>query len=219
MTAFLDELGVSVRLVEGGRASAVTHGAARGPPDVQFGCNTEFTVFGDECSETEEAALGRGGQRMRLAVARPLPEWTTWIGQVMSDWGVDYTLVVFLEVGVYPLLQEGTRGTKVVQLGTAHRQVVPWLTSLESPVRVLQLTGALVQTDGRAIRIGAEGLLARRTPLLVSVFDEGALVTEDEIAALRASRRTELPGAPLAWKVGLEELVAQLTGREAPNQR
>lgn len=35
-------------------------------------------------------------------------------------------------------------------------------------MNVLQLTGALIDRDGKAVRIGAEGMLARRTRLLVS---------------------------------------------------
>ncbi|HSM59947.1 MAG TPA: hypothetical protein VK849_04075, partial [Longimicrobiales bacterium] len=41
MTAYLDSLGVTARLVEGGRVSAVAHAATRGAPDVRFGCVTE----------------------------------------------------------------------------------------------------------------------------------------------------------------------------------
>ncbi|HZA51832.1 MAG TPA: hypothetical protein VE549_13900 [Myxococcaceae bacterium] len=37
---------------------------------------------------------------------------------------------------------------------------LPWLTSLETPVSVLQLTGALIDRSGQAVRIGAEGSAA-----------------------------------------------------------
>jgi hypothetical protein len=141
MTGFLDSSGASIRLVEGGQVSAVTHAATRTPPDVQFGCVTEPGVPDDECG-VPEGALGRGPQWMRLAVGRPSPEWVDWIGSVMADQGVDRALVVTLEVGQYPVHQHGWRGTKEVVLGTEHVASLPWLTSLETQVSVLQLTGA-----------------------------------------------------------------------------
>ena len=53
-------------------------------------------------------------------------------------------------------------------LGTGFTKSLPWLTSLETPVAVLQLTGALVGRDGKAIRIGSEGFYAKRTRLAIS---------------------------------------------------
>ena len=91
-------------------------------------------------------------------------------------------------------------------------QPVPWLTSLDTPAHVLQITGALVGRDGRAIRIGAEGLFARRTPLLVSSIGAQAQLSDDDVERVRTLRRDELPGRPLAWQAAIRELVRQLTG-------
>jgi hypothetical protein len=94
---------------------------------------------------------------------------------------------------------------------------LPWLTSLETPVAVLQLTGALVGRDGRAIRIGAEGLIARRTGLRFSAVGAQELITDDDVHRLRAARRESMAGAPLVWQVGLRTLVASLlAGGRAP---
>ncbi len=212
MTAFLDSLGLSARLADGGRVSAVTHAATRRPPDVHFGCVTDSLDPDDDCAERGDEALGRGPQRMRLAVGRPSEEWTAWASELMGDAGVDHTLVVTLEVGQYWIRQRGLRGTKVVELGTGHEVTFPWLTSLETPVAVLQLTGAVVGRDGRATRIGAEGLLARRTSLPLSALGAQALITDEEVAELRVARREDLPGRPLTWQVGLRSLVEQLAG-------
>lgn len=127
--------------------------------------------------------------------------------------GVDRALVVTVEIGQYWIRQRGFRGTKEVDLGTDHVVRFPWLTSLEGPVAVVQLTGALVGRDGKAIRIGAEGLLARRTSMIVTAFGAQSLVTADEIATLRTARRDDLPDRPLVWQAGLRSLVEQLTGR------
>lgn len=213
MNHYLDSLEVTERLVEGGRVSAVSHQATLVPPDVQFGCITESGDPEGECALDEESALGRGDQRMRLATGRPSPEWTAWMARVMHDTGVERTLVVTLEVSQYLTRQRGWRGTKEVELGTGHVERLPWLTSLETPVSVVQLTGALVGRDGKAIRIGAEGLMARRTPMRVSAFGAQALITDEDVVRLMTERREHLPGRPLAWQAGLRELVARLTAQ------
>lgn len=217
MNAYLDSLGAaagaSIRLVEGGRVSAVAHRATTAPPDVQFGCVTEHAIPGSDCAARGDSALGRGLQQMRLAVGRPSADWVQWVGDVMRDQGVARALVVTLEVGQYLPRQRGWRGAKEVELGTGHTRSLPWLTSLETPVSVLQLTGALVGPDGKAIRIGAEGIHARRTRLLASGMGAQELLGEDDVRAVRSARRDDLAGAPLAWQVAMQQLVAQLTGR------
>jgi hypothetical protein len=80
-------------------------------------------------------------------------------------------------------------------------------------VSVLQLTGALVERDGRAIRIGAEGMLARRTSLLASAVGLQALITDKEVDELRTARRDDLAGGPVVWQVALRNLVAGLASR------
>jgi hypothetical protein len=80
-------------------------------------------------------------------------------------------------------------------------------------VTVLQLTGALVDQEGRVLRIGAEGLTVRRTPLLASSLCAQALLRDEDVQALRSSVRQDLPGEPLTWRVALQHLVEQLTGR------
>ena len=213
MNVYLDSLvagtGLGIRLVEAGQISA-TIGQ---PPDVQFGCLTEGNLPGEDCAQRGDSALGRGDQRMRLAVGRPASEWTSWMRGVARDKSVDRVLVLTLEVGQYLPRQVGWRGDKEVELGTAHVARLPWLTSLETPVFVLQLTGAVVDTTGRALRIGAEGFFPLRTPLAVSSLGAVQLLRDADVQAARSLRRTDLDGQPLAWQVALSNLVAQLTGR------
>lgn len=210
MTAYVDRLPLTARLVDGGSATAAGHEERLVPPDVQFGC--ELDPLGD-CMERDDAqVLGREGQTMRLAVGRPSPEWTTWITDVLAANGRDYVLVLTLEVGQYLPRQRGWGGSKEVELGTDHVVDLPWLTSLETPVSVLQLTGALVGPGGRAIRIGAEGLVARRTALMVSALGAQELIGDEDVERLRTARRDDLPGAPLVWEAALDELVGRLVG-------
>ena len=136
-----------------------------------------------------------------------------WIGSTAQNAGVPATLVITLEVSDYLLKQRGIRGTKELELGTGLTMNLPWLTSLETPMSVLQLTGALVTTDGRAIRIGAEGMLVRRTSIVASAIESQRLIVDKDVAALRTLQREDLPGNPLVWQVALRNMVAQLTGR------
>ena len=151
-------------------------------------------------------------RRLELSVGRPSEQWIAWLGGAL-DASADQALLVTLELGQYWPRQKGLSGAKEVQLGTSYSVSTPWLTSLEKPVAVVQLTGALVGKDGKAVRIGAEGMMAKRTNLGLSAMGGQMLVSDDDIAQLRMARREDLPGQPLVWQVALRTLVGQLTGR------
>lgn len=213
MSAYLDTL------VRGTSARITAPAAAGTPPDVRFGCLTDGGMPDDDCTVDDNSALGRGRQQMKLAVGRPSPEWTARMRETMATAGVARTLVVTLEVGQMLLRQRGLAGSKELELGTGHTARFPWLTSLETPVSVLQLTGALVDQEGKAIRIGAEAFQAKRTPFLLSSAGAQALLLDEDVADARTRRREDLPGQPLAWKVALGHLAEQLTGRALPPPR
>jgi hypothetical protein len=150
---------------------------------------------------------------LQLAVGRPSPEWVTSTAAALDAAQATRALVLTLEVAQHWPRQKNFRGDKQMELGTGYTVSLPWLTSLDKPISVLQLTGALVGRDGKAIRIGAEGLLARRTAFLLSAAGAQALVTDEDVEQVRTLRRTDLPGEPLVWQVALRSLVAQLAGR------
>jgi hypothetical protein len=79
--------------------------------------------------------------------------------------GVSRALVVTLEVGQMLLRSPAFAEARSSSWARPYCKF-PWLTSLETPVAVLQLTGALVDQDGKAIRIGAEAFQAKRTPFV-----------------------------------------------------
>ncbi len=216
MNAYAESLtvangGAPVRIVARDRVSAAAPASTGTAPDVRFGCLTEGDLPGEECVERGDSVLGRQGQRMKLAMGRPSPEWVRWAASAMRAHDVSHTLVLTLEVGQYLPRQTGVVGAKSIELGTSHTVELPWLTSLETPVQVLQLTGALVDLEGRAVRIGAEGLLAKRTRLLASSLGAQELVTGEDLQALRTRRRDELPGRPLVWQEAMRQMVHQLT--------
>lgn len=197
MNAYLDSIAPGARLLP----------PAGTPPDVRFGCATD--AAGD-CDTDPELAGDSRNPKLHLAVGRPSETWVAGLRTALDGAGAARALVLTLEIANYPVHQTGWRGDKEVQLGTGHTVRLPWLTSLETPVSVLQLTGAVVDTAGKAVRIGAEGLLARRTSFTASTFGVQALISDAEVEELRAARREDLPGEPLVWQVALRTLVGQL---------
>lgn len=208
MNAVLDSLGAGLRV-----AVRRADQDKRIPPDVRFGCATESGQPDDDCRARGDSALGRAGQTMQLSVGRPSAEWISWAHDVMRTGSVSRLLVITLETGQYLPRQRGWRGSKEVELGTDHVAGLPWLTSLETPVSVLQFTGVLMDSTGRAQRIGVEGIYARRTRLGISALGAQEIITDEDIQRVREERRDDLPGRPLAWRVALIQLVEGLTGR------
>ena len=204
MNAYLDSLGVTTRIQTAADAPGT-------PIDVYFGCPRSGMT---DCEERDNSSvLGRTRTHMSLLVRRPSADWTAWMSNAAQGAGVPATLVITLEVSDYLTKQRGILGTKEVELGTGYTVKLPWLTSVETPVGVLQLTGALVGSDGKAIRIGAEGMLARRTALVASAINAQRMIVDKDVNDLRTAERDDLEGNPLVWKVALRNLVAQLTGR------
>lgn len=204
MNSALDSLGATAGWV---RAAAAPAGVG---PDVYFGCQLDAT---DDCVALGDSALGRRGTRMHLALRRPSPAWIAEAQEIMATAGATHALLVTLEVGQYWVRQHGLLGNKRVELGPDHLVGLPWLTSLETPVSVLQVTAVLVGRDGRGVRIAAEGIAPRRTPLLASALGAQRVITEEDVAQIRMQRRSELPGQPLAWQVALRRVAEVVGGR------
>jgi hypothetical protein len=201
MNAYLDRLGVTRRIAVDASRRAV-------PPDVQFGCEPAPLI---ECdAEADGPSLGHPW--MRLAVGRPSVEWVQSVATALDAADRDLVLVVTLEVGQYWTHQRDLVGRKEVRLGTGHTAGVPWLTALDRPAQVLQLTGAIVDASGRAVRIGAEGLVARRTNIVLGGLGAKELIGDTDVERLRTARRDDLPGAPLVWQIALGHLLEQLIG-------
>jgi hypothetical protein len=198
MNAYLDSLAKSVKLSPP-KAEIGT------PPDVRFGCTT--ALVGGDC--LDEGETNGSNRRLELSVGRPSQEWIGWIDSTLSE-SHDQALIITLELGQYWPRQKGLSLSKEIRLGTDYALSLPWLTSLEKPVAVVQLTGALVGRDGRAVRIGAEGMLPKHSNILVSAVGGQMLVTDDDMARLSSLRREDLPGQPLVWQMALRNLVERL---------
>jgi len=149
---------------------------------------------------------------MVMHVRKPAPEWSRAMAALLARDGARYGVVVTLGVSQYPKGRQGFFGKKVV-LGTGHEESVEFLTAEDKLLEVLQLTGVLVDAQGRVVRAGAEGILARDTPFAAQVFDVSKVLDDRTLErVLTQERRTDLPGEPLKWEVALGNLVAQLRG-------
>lgn len=152
---------------------------------------------------------------MVMHLRKPSPAWQQGMRELLAREGVGHAVVVFLGVSQYPKGREGTFGKKVV-LGTGHEEPVRFLTAEDRLLEVLQLTGVLVDGQGRVVRAGAEGILARDTPFPAQVFGVEKSIDERSLAkVLTTTRRSDLPGVPLSWEVSLSNLVSQLRGDRA----
>jgi hypothetical protein len=200
MNAFLDSLG-------GGRIRAITGETA---PNVYFGCERDAT---NDCVERGDSVLGRRGTTMRLALERPSTAWIARSAAMLDSAGATHALLITLEVAQYWPRQTGMTGSKSVELGTSYVVSLPWLTSLETPVSVLQVTGAVLDREGRGVRVGAEGILAQRTALPLSAVGAQRLISNEDVERARTLRRSDLPGQPLAWRTALCHLLGQLGGQ------
>ena len=204
MNAYLQTLGATMPLPAADAAPGIR-------PDVIFGCTTD--AAGECVPEPGADTTDLSRRTLRLAVARPGGDWMAAMRRALDSADASAALLITLEVGQYWTRQRNLRGDKEVQLGTGYAVALPWLTSLETPVTVLQLTGALVGEDGRAVRAGAEGIFPRRTRLLVSAIGAQELLSNEDVDRARTLRREDLPGQPLVWQVALRNLVGELTGR------
>lgn len=173
------------------------------PPAVYLGCALDQAT--GDCSPEERTNV--------LSVTGGSKEWRRAVGLATRQAGAERTLLVGLQVAPHWIRQRGLKGRKEVALGTGYRQELPWLTSEDTPVWVLQVAGVVVDADGKILRSGAEGIWALRTPFRASLLGARRLLSEEDVEFVRRElRRPDLPGAPLAWEAAVGELTRQLMG-------
>ena len=174
-------------------------------PDVTFGCRRGGTEANgtprasDELDTTEP-------RRMAFRVEDASKQWRELARLAAGD---SLRAIVCVQLGFdeYWVRQKDWKGNKVIDLGSTRSMPLTWLTSLDDPVQVLQLTAALVAPDGRVIRVGAEGLLARRTGMTASMVGAQEVLTEDDLRTLTES---SADGSGPVWRSALRELVSRL---------
>lgn len=184
-----------------------------GGPDVHFGCRRGGT--GADGTPLPPGEIDtREPRRMAFEVEGPSKAWREAVA-AGADSALAAIVSVQLRFGDYWVRQKDIKGGKTIELGAGRTMELPWLTSLDDPVQVLQVTGALVSRSGRVLRVGAEALGARRTGMTASVLGAQEVFTEQD---LRALLDPPADGTAPAWRVALRALVEGLLGEGAASR-
>jgi hypothetical protein len=175
-----------------------------GGPDVYFGAR-RGGVGPDGTPRGPDEVDPAEPRKMAFEVEGPSKAWKEAARKAAGD-GVRAIVTVQLGFGDHWIRQQDWKGNKAIGLGSGRSMPVAWLTSLDDPVQVLQLTGALVTAEGKVLRVGAEGLIARRTGMAASVAGAQEVLREEELQALTAPG----PAGEPVWRTALRALVAGL---------
>jgi hypothetical protein len=174
-----------------------------------------WAYVGSERRLRERTHLAGDSTKRREVVIQflgPSERWAARLRAIADSQRVAYVLAISIGPAEYYLHQRGGLSfRKELELGTGYRVPVGWLNDLDEPVQVLHLTGLLLTREGKVVRAGAEGIIAKRPNFFRSVAGIENLLTEADIASVLTSvRRDDLEGQPLAWQVALTNLVSQL---------
>lgn len=201
MNSYLDSLKRSVRLQS-------DFFPAKGSPYVFVGSSeAETAPPGSEMMREEHHKF----PPMVIYMKKPSKEWKRQLEQALRNNNANCLLVIWVGFSEYPKANKGLFKKKVV-LGTEYEREIRFLSAEDKPVEVLQLTGMLLDGEGRVLRAGAEGIIHEDTPFWAQVFDVQKAVDDKAIQELISNyRRDDLPGKPLAWQASLDMLIQQLT--------
>lgn len=150
---------------------------------------------------------------MIVHFAKPATGWKAAAAELAASEGAARIVVTQLDFVQYPKADKSFFGKKVV-LGTHHEKDVRFLSALDKPIEVLQLSGAVLDTSGRELCAGAEGITGSDSPFWVQVLEAGRDIGDESLArVLHTERRDDVPGAPLAWQVAADQLLWNLLRR------
>ncbi|MBC8180452.1 hypothetical protein H8E88_04940 [candidate division KSB1 bacterium] len=172
-------------------------------------------AFGDESVffSKDETEKNKSNSSMVLIVTQPSKVWQEkW--QAAIDGKADYTIMVSLGISAYRINMKNWKGSKEIQIGTGYGVDLPWLTSMDDPIPVVQLTGTLLDKNGKIIRAGAEGFFVKKTSFFKSIIGWQNLITKEDVdKIINEHQRKDLADNPLAWKVAVQNLIANLLNR------
>jgi hypothetical protein len=169
-----------------------------GKPSIMFG---QRGIYEDE--ESDEDASD-----MVFRITQPSRAWK----KKWNPEGKPYTLVLELSVTGYSARVKNLLLEKELILGTGYTEPLPWITSTEKPVTVLQLTTFLLNQYGRIVRAGAEGIYVRPDSFFDFMLGSSSLIDDEDIETVISNhRRKDIPEHPLVWQAALEEILKRMT--------
>ncbi len=150
---------------------------------------------------------------MAMYLEKGSKEWRRSFTETMKQAKAEYAILTWIGLTEYPKANKGVFKKKVV-LGTGYEREIRFLSAVDKPVEVLQVTGLLLDKEGNVLRAGAEGFLHEDSPFWVQALEAGTTIDDNAINKLfDEQRREDLPGNPLAWRVAIHNLMEQLTQR------
>lgn len=218
MNAFLDSAGWTVAL------DAPPNTDTQGP-EVYVGAAAEDTE--DEVGEPEARTETPPATTVRAFEGSR--RWRESLRGSTQAAGVDFVLAIAVGVAEYSTFNcvagYVCETEREFEIGTGHRVRIGGLSGWRDRADVLHVTGMLLTSDGEVVRVGSEGIVAKKHGLLAQIAEglakallgaEHAIYfSEAEIEALVTDeRRRDLDGEPLSWQVALQNLVAQLLRRQ-----
>ena len=172
-------------------------------------------------SEGEDVPMEAAGFReefekyppMIVHFVKPKPNWTHELQKLAHSEQARRVVVTQLDFVQYPKADKGFFGKKVV-LGSQHEDKVRFLSALDKPIEVLQLSGVVFDENGAELCAGAEGIVGSDAPFWVQVLEAGKDIDDDTLDhVLHHERRQDIPGAPLNWQAAADQLMWNLLRR------
>lgn len=140
----------------------------------------------------------------------PSATWSLAVAEELAARGDSSAVLLWIGFSHYPKADRGLFGKKVV-LGTGYEAPVPFLSSMDEPVELLQVSGVLVDRTGRVVRAAAEGIVHKETPFWAQTLGLRRELDHDEVArVIEGVHRDDLPARPLAWEAALTALLESL---------
>ena len=180
-------------------------------PDAYFGVAESIDFPGDQ--ENPEFASYDKTEKpiMTIYQESPSKKWVDSLKIYCKRERANYVLVPYLSIGNFKVYQKDWSGNKEIKLGTNYKIPVPWLTALDQPVEVLYIGASLVNSNGEIIKVGAEGLWAKKTKLLLSSMNIQSSITFYDVRNVLKAKRKDLQGQPLIWKVAIDNLLKNMS--------
>lgn len=152
---------------------------------------------------------------MVLHVNKSSKQWKKSYTEKMAAANADYMILIRVGFSEYPKADKGLFKKKVV-LGTGYEREIRFLSAIDKPVEVLQLTGVILNKKGDVMKAGAEVFLHQDAPFWAQVFDLGKAIDDETLQnVILEEKREDLPGQPPAWQVAIYHLMQNLTERPA----
>lgn len=133
-----------------------------------------------------------------------------WRQALKAEAQTQYVLSINIGFVHYPKADKGIFGKKVI-LGTGYEHKIRFLSAIDKPVEVLQISGMLLDREGNILRVGAEGMFHEDSPFWAQVLEMQKSMDDNTLRRiLEEERREDLPDRPLIWQAALKTLLEQI---------